>query len=981
MEQSVYRHTRRSRPGALALLPQAAEGLRLRTIGEVMPASVRQTSIAELTRQRLLETFAPASVLINRDHECLFSAGPTDRFLRVPSGHQTNDLLAMARLGMRSTLKSAIEQATAERKRVIVGGGRMRLGGQSVPFGLDVQPITIAGEDLLLVCFVEQAALAQPDDGAQPTSGSQERRDRRIAELEQELQATTAELESVLRELDVSGDEQKAINEEALSINEEFQSTNEELLTSKEELQSLNEELIVLNNQLQESLERQRTTSDDLQNVLFSTDVATLFLDAEFRIRFFTPASKALFNIIDADLGRPLADLRPLAADGDLLTDARRVLQTLTPIERETTTPDGAWFMRWIMPYRGQDRQVGGVVITFTDITERRRTASALDEAKQHADLANREKSRFLAAASHDLRQPLQTLALLHGLLIKAAGADERSRKLVERQGETIHAMSGMLNTLLDINQIDAGVIQPTLVAFPINDLLVSLRDEFSYHAQAQGLTLRMVPCSLVIESDPRLLGQMLRNLLTNALKYTPRGGVLLGCRRLRHGVSIQIWDSGIGIPDDRLQDVFEEYVQIDNPARERSRGLGLGLSIVQRLGRLLGHRVTVRSNAGRGSVFAIDVLRASGSPAEFRAPELARREAEPARRTGVILVVEDDPDLREALQLFLQDEGHLAATTRDGHAALDLVTRGTIRPDLILADYNLPAGFSGVQLALRIREATGAAIQAIILTGDISSAALRDIEDHGLPHLAKPVRLDVLTRAIQRMLPASRGRRRPSAQAEAAPASPLVILVDDDAQFCAATQSVLQSSGYAAEIYPSGEAYWEAWRPDHGHCLLIDGYLPGMSGIALLERLRQAGSLHPAIMMTGLSDVPMVVKAMKAGAFDFIEKPFGAADLLGSIGRAVELAENSLKRTEWKATAASQIARLTPRERQILTLVLAGHANKVIAADLGVSQRTVEYHRAAIMRKTGAGSLPALARLAVAAAGSGGAGAQQGAA
>jgi two-component system CheB/CheR fusion protein len=451
---------------------------------------------------------------------------------------------------------------------------------------------------------------------------------------------------------------------------------------------------------------------------------------------------------------------------------------------------------------------------------------------------------------------------------------------------------------------------------------------------------------------------------------------VLLGCRRRSNGVSIQICDSGIGIPADRLQDVFEEYVQIDNPARERSRGLGLGLSIVQRLGRLLGHPVTVRSSAGKGSVFSIEVLRATGGVEEIRVPQLLLRDAEPARRTGVILVVEDDPDLREALQLFLQEEGHLAATTGDGHAALDLVTRGTIRPDLILADYNLPRDFNGVQLALAVREASGAAVQAIILTGDISTAALRDIEDHGLPHLAKPVRLDVLTRAIQRLLPASRDKRRPRAKPDAAPASPVVILVDDDAQFCAATQSVLQTSGYAAEIYPSGEAYWEAYRPDHGQCLLIDGYLPGMSGIDLLERLRKAGSQHPAIVMTGLSDVPMVVKAMKAGAFDFIEKPVGAADLLGSIGRALELAKDSLKRTEWTTNAASQIARLTPRERQILALVLAGHANKIIAADLGVSQRTVEYHRAAIMRKTGAGSLPALARLAVAAAG-----AQQGAA
>ena len=204
-----------------------------------------------------------------------------------------------------------------------------------------------------------------------------------------------------------------------MSVNEEYQSTNEELLTSKEELQSLNEELTALNSQLQETLERQRTTSNDLQNVLYSTDVATLFLDTELNIRFFTPATKSLFSVIPSDVGRPLADLSSLAADSALLADARTVLQTLAPIEREIEAQSGAWYIRRILPYRTQDNGVEGVVITFADITERKHTAEALEAAKRQAELANAAKSRFLAAASHDLRQPLQTLALIQGLLAK----------------------------------------------------------------------------------------------------------------------------------------------------------------------------------------------------------------------------------------------------------------------------------------------------------------------------------------------------------------------------------------------------------------------------------------------------------------------------------------------------------------------------------------------------------------------------------
>ena len=183
-----------------------------------------------------------------------------------------------------------------------------------------------------------------------------------------------------------------------------------------EELQSLNEELNALNRQLQETLGRQRTAADELQNVLYSTDIATIFLDTRFNIRFFTPATKALFSVIPSDVGRPLSDLKSLTPDSDLLSDARAVLESQAPIQREVQNQSGAWFTRRILPYRAHNK-TEGVVVIFQDITERRRGADALSVAKRQAEAANTAKSRFLAAASHDLRQPLQTLALLHGLL------------------------------------------------------------------------------------------------------------------------------------------------------------------------------------------------------------------------------------------------------------------------------------------------------------------------------------------------------------------------------------------------------------------------------------------------------------------------------------------------------------------------------------------------------------------------------------
>ena len=555
-----------------------------------------------------------------------------------------------------------------------------------------------------------------------------------VAALELELEATRTELQGAIHNLEISGEEQKAINEEALSVQEEYQSTNEELLTSKEELQSLNEELTALNSQLQETLERQRTTSNDLQNVLYSTDVATLFLDKSLNIRFFTPATKALFAIIPSDLGRPLSDLNSLAADANLLIDARRVLQTLAPVEREIEAQNGACYIRRILPYRTQDNGIEGVVITFADITERQQVADELGVAKRQAEMATAAKSRFLAAASHDLRQPLQTLALVQGLLAKNVES-EKARKLVGRLDETLGAMSGMLNALLDINQIEAGTVHAEIVDFSVSNLLDQLRDEFIYHAQAKGLSLRVVQCGLPVRSDPRLLEQMIRNLVSNALKYTKRGKVLLGCRRHRGVLRIEVWDTGIGIPGEALEVIFEAYHQLDNVARERSRGLGLGLSIVHHLGELLGHPIHVRSRPGQGSVFSIDVARPPGglvTPRDRLLSAVRDDGTASVHRTGAILVIEDDPDVRELLEILLKDEGHDVATASDGPVALDLVKRGVARPDLILADYNLPAGMDGVRATGLLRAALHRTVPAIVLTGDISTSTLGSIAHEG---------------------------------------------------------------------------------------------------------------------------------------------------------------------------------------------------------------------------------------------------------
>ena len=393
----VYRHIGRSRPGELTFSLKGSEpSKKLPPLGRQITQSL-PNALADVCQNLVLKNFAPAAILVNQKNEFLYSMGPIARYLAVAIGYPTVDLFAMAPPHLHTKIRSAIQRCRQQNTRAIALGGEIIGEAETRNFSIYVDPVNYEGQDLFLICFVDDQKTASIKETI--ATGSVD--SARIIELESELEATRTELNGAISNLEISGEEQKAINEEALSFNEEYQSTNEELLTSKEELQSLNEELTALNGQLQETLEKQRTTSNDLQNILYSTAVATLFLDEHLNIRFFTPATKTLFNVISSDIGRPLADLSSLAVDKTLLTDASLVLANHIPIELKIEAQSGLWYMRRIMPYLDEDHAVEGVVITFVDVSELRRTSDALRLAKRQADAANAAKSRFLAA-----RQP-----------------------------------------------------------------------------------------------------------------------------------------------------------------------------------------------------------------------------------------------------------------------------------------------------------------------------------------------------------------------------------------------------------------------------------------------------------------------------------------------------------------------------------------------------------------------------------------------
>ena len=952
-KQRLYRHIGRSRPGEVELPLGRGESARSLWLRPARPAATLRNSIGDLAQRLLLESYAPASVLVNRKLQGLYYHGPTDLYLRMPTGVASLDLLSSAREGLRPAIRAALDTASHGKERAVAIAGQVRRHGHTVAVTVSAQPVNSDSEELVLVSFVdipkhEQASAA----AAEPPADAA-----RISQIEQELDATRKELENAIRDRETAEEDVRAINEESMSVNEEFQTTNEELETSKEELQSLNEELTALNSQLQETLTQHQILANDLENILNSADVATLFLDEKLRIRFFTPAAKALFSVIASDIGRPLADLARHFADVNLLADAEIVLGNLVPLAREIEAENDTWYACRVLPYRTKENRIAGVVITFVDVTARKQAERALNAAKLHAESANLGKSRFLAAASHDLRQPLQAVSFLQGLLAQKLKNSEELQ-LVTRSEEALTAMSGMLNSLLDINQLEAGVVRPAFARFPDQRPAGAPTDRVHLPCAEPRLDWRVVPCRFAVHSDPRLLEQMIRNLLSNAVKYTKKGGVLLGCRRRGAKLRIEIWDTGLGIPEGQLRAIFQEFHQIDNPARELLRGLGLGLAIVQRLGDLLGHPVDVRSRLGSGSVFTIEVALA---PVEtLVAPKVVERKSEETvTRSGSILIIEDDPAVRYSLELLLRAEGHRTTAAANGDEAMELVARKNIRPDIVIVDHNLPGGLTGLQVMARLREMTGYDLPTLVLTGDISTDTLSEIGRQGYVHRSKPITVEDLTDLIQTFLNERRsaGKQVGAMQraAETVGVRPAtVFVVDDDGASRDALRGLIEQAGRPVEAYGSAREFLDADRSGHNGCLVVDCRMPDMDGIELLDRLKAEGAQLPTIMISGYGDVPLAVRAMNAGAAGFIEKPVRGDQLLAAIDHALEQARGSTELAGLREAAAKRIATLTPRERQVMDLVVKGKPSKEIAFLLGVSRRTIENHRAAVMKKVG---------------------------
>ncbi len=497
-----------------------------------------------------------------------------------------------------------------------------------------------------------------------------------------------------------------------------------------------------------------------LRNVLESAPDAIVIVDSDGRIVFASRQVETLFGHAPGEIvGGRVERLLPERFREGHLAHRRGYGRSAHPrpmgvgLDLHALRKDGTELPVEISLSPIEDGERMLVAAAIRDVSERRRIQTELTFAREAADRANQAKSRFLATASHDLRQPLQTLSLLHGTLRRVA-KEPTAEAAVAQQGQAIEAMSRLLNALLDISKLESGAVRPDPTDFTVAALFEELRSEFASIASSKGLELRIGPASHLVHSDPSLVGQILRNLVSNAIKYTREGSVQLRCLLRAAEVRIEVADTGIGIPADQLPYIYDEFYQIGIAASASREGYGLGLSIVHRLAALLGLRFEVRSEVGRGSVFALQLPVASGAASVDNRTARGTLARESGRRSSSprILLVDDDAGVRNATAMLLNVEGYRVVPAS---SLAEAMRKAADDPaiDLLITDYHLSDGETGVQVIAGLRGIVGEDLKAVLVTGDTSST-IRDMKaDEGIRVASKPINADELLGVLAALL------------------------------------------------------------------------------------------------------------------------------------------------------------------------------------------------------------------------------------
>jgi two-component system CheB/CheR fusion protein len=565
------------------------------------------------------------------------------------------------------------------------------------------------------------------------------------------------------------------------------------------------------------------------------------------------------------------------------------------------------------------------------------------------------DQESSIGAVNHAIRQPLQTLSLLGGILrVRGEHAHlSHLSHLMTPLEEAIEAISGILDTASAMDELAHRSIVPVFTSFPINVVLARLRAEMAYHAASKGVTWRVVASSARVHSDRQLVTLCLRVLLVAAMTLVSRGKVLLGCRRRGDRIVLQIWVAGAASAPEQQRLILERF---HRPAQSSRHGRRQREELVKLISDSLGIGVKTRVHPGNGLIFSAEV------PAE--SPSGLTRFQPFPRPRGTILICSENARATDALRQYLHEMGHETYVTSidDGLKSLNSMTGG-MRPELAIIDLQQDhQRWKGVVSS--IRWSLGWQIPVIVIRdGASDDEHIADASD-AIMYLPRPARPDELEPLVGSLVLLARQRAANLARADSYSVQQTVFVIDDDGVLRDAVRDVLEQRGRTVQAFRDGESFLESrGRSEHG-CIIIDDKLPGISGVELLERLSSDGVKLPAIMITGHGDISTAVRAMKAGAIDYIEKPIRYETLIMAVEQALK-AERVASDSEVRQKAlATRMVGLTPREVQVMELVVAGRSSKNIAQALSISQRTVEHHRAAIMKRVGATSLPELIKI-----------------
>jgi two-component system CheB/CheR fusion protein len=708
-----------SAPRSIALPPAAFSAPSAATPAK-RPLDPRQLHLS------MLERYAPASVLIDADDRVVDYSARAGRFLRLPGGELTHELEALLREPLRSAVRGGIDAVNRRAAKwtsdpLIVHADS---GVSRVAVHVERAASDEADEvNAKVVVFEEVGA----GDDLRGGPG------RRVGDFTSLIEAGLDEASRRLRAVVTDGDGERQHTQGGTAQDWEIVRALDDLDSAREELQSVNHELLTLDSDNRSRLEELARLSADLEVLLESTGLATLFLDRELKVVRFTPALLDLFDVRPGDAGRPLAELEHRLQGGELVDDARRVLNHAAPVERELPADNGRWYLLRMFPYRSESHGLGGVAITLVDITSRKQAELKLREA-------DRRKDEFIALLAHELRNPLAPIT--SGIeILKRRGVD---RAVAERVTQTMSRQAAQLvrliDDLLDVSRISSGRLQlrksPAALDDIVRDAVAAVRpmiDRSNHELSVDAPHER-----IALDADAARLTQVLANLLNNAARYTPNGGKIeVRVRRDGGAAVVAVKDNGYGIPEKALPHVFEMFYQAADP-RSAQSGLGIGLALAKSLVEMHGGSIAATSEGvDRGSEFTLRL------PVSERADAVAGTGGAVASAQALgghrVLVVDDNADAAKTLAVLIQTLGkndvHVAFS---GAEALPLAER--LKPDTVFLDLKMP-DMDGYEVAHRLRqEPWGERTCIVALTGWGLEEHKRRTKDAGFDeHLTKP--------------------------------------------------------------------------------------------------------------------------------------------------------------------------------------------------------------------------------------------------